>query len=336
MSRVAICIPAFNGAAYLPVLLDSLQRQTFTDFRVFIADDVSSDNTVAVVKPFLADPRFQLVERSQNLGFNRNLIQLIEAGAGAEFFLMPGQDDVYAPAFLKNHINFFESHPAAALVHSRSELIDEAGKTIDRDQWYWSRLQPVTQGAELVESLLTHNFICLPAAMVRRAAFDEISGEFKSETYTFVPDWWLWLLLAARGWEFGFLAAPDCSYRLHSGQLTQTLGNITKTSEMTRVIARIAQLLDGEKFGRDLPAARRAEIRRLANARLFRRGVALALRAGQPAEGLRLINAAWRNAPLSVLGAPVFFGRYALAKCRQEVDCAGLIELFHPFGKRSS
>jgi hypothetical protein len=290
---------------------------------------------VAVIKPFLVDPRFQLVQRSQNLGFNRNLVQLIEAGAGAEFFLMPGQDDTYVPTFLENHVKFLESHPAAGLVHSRAGLIDEAGNKIDCNYWYWGRLQNVTQGAELVESLLTHNFICLPAAMVRRAAFDEISDEFKSEPYTYVPDWWLWLLLAARGWEFGFLAPPDCFYRLHPGQLTQTLGSATKTSEMSRVIARIAQLLDGDKFGHALSPARRAEIRRLANARLFRRGAALVLRRGQPGEGLHLMNTAWQNAPLSVLGAPVFFCRYALAKFRQEADCNGLIELFHPFGKRS-
>ena len=330
MNRITICVPLYNGAPFVAALLRSIQAQTFRDFRVVLADDASTDNTLQVVEPFLADSRFELVKRPANLGFNKNLNQLLQDCRDTDYLALPGQDDVWTPGFLENHISFLDQHPRAGFVHSRSLLMDENGLPIDASPWYWQRLSKQTGGRELVETLLTHNFVCLPATVIRRAAFEEVRREFQGRGFTFVPDWWLWLLLAGRGWACGYLDAPDCHYRLHSGQLTQTLNDAAKTSEMSLVLADFTRLLDGENFGRDIPEARRATLRHLAHACLLRRGLALMLRGTAVRDGWQLVKTAACNDPLCAAAFPFFLARYAVAKLRRHHNASGIIELFHP------
>ena len=51
---ISICIPAYKHVEYLQRLLDSVLRQTYTDYEIVITDD-SPDNSVA-----------ELVERYQS------------------------------------------------------------------------------------------------------------------------------------------------------------------------------------------------------------------------------------------------------------------------------
>ncbi|MEN9558679.1 MAG: hypothetical protein RL141_1048 [Candidatus Parcubacteria bacterium] len=50
MIRLSIIIPTKNEEAHLPALLDSIRRQSFTDYEVIVADNHSSDRTVEIAK----------------------------------------------------------------------------------------------------------------------------------------------------------------------------------------------------------------------------------------------------------------------------------------------
>jgi glycosyltransferase involved in cell wall biosynthesis len=43
MTKVSVVIPVYNAITYLPKTLESVLRQTFTDFEVLIINDGSSD-----------------------------------------------------------------------------------------------------------------------------------------------------------------------------------------------------------------------------------------------------------------------------------------------------
>lgn len=48
--KISIIIPTFNEEHYLPLLLKSIQKQSFKDFEVIVADGHSKDNTVAIAE----------------------------------------------------------------------------------------------------------------------------------------------------------------------------------------------------------------------------------------------------------------------------------------------
>lgn len=50
--KISIIIPTFNEEEYLPKLLESIQKQSFTDYEVIIADGDSQDETVNIAKEY--------------------------------------------------------------------------------------------------------------------------------------------------------------------------------------------------------------------------------------------------------------------------------------------
>ena len=58
MALVDIIVPTYNRAEVLPETLKSVQQQTFSDWRCFIAEDGETPETLAAVAPFLKDSRF--------------------------------------------------------------------------------------------------------------------------------------------------------------------------------------------------------------------------------------------------------------------------------------
>ena len=52
--KVSVCIPTYNYADYLPLAIESVLNQGFTDFELIIRDDCSTDNTAEVVERYLS------------------------------------------------------------------------------------------------------------------------------------------------------------------------------------------------------------------------------------------------------------------------------------------
>jgi len=58
-----ILTTVYNAQDYIEQCLGSIMGQTFTDFKCYITDDISTDNTVKLIKEMIAgDPRFILIE----------------------------------------------------------------------------------------------------------------------------------------------------------------------------------------------------------------------------------------------------------------------------------
>jgi len=69
MPKVDVIIPAYNAAKYLPTAIESVVAQTFEDWRILLVDDGSTDDTAAVVSPYLErlGPKLKYI-RQENKG----------------------------------------------------------------------------------------------------------------------------------------------------------------------------------------------------------------------------------------------------------------------------
>ena len=63
--HVAVVIPAFNIAGFLPTAIQSVLEQTFSDWSLVIVDDGSTDTTAAVGARF-QDKRIRLLRQSNS------------------------------------------------------------------------------------------------------------------------------------------------------------------------------------------------------------------------------------------------------------------------------
>lgn len=88
----------YNGAEFVAEQTESILNQTYKDWRLWVHDDGSTDDTVAIVKQYAAkDKRIQVVEDGvSGLGVARNFIHLLQY-ATAEYTMFCDQDDVWLP-----------------------------------------------------------------------------------------------------------------------------------------------------------------------------------------------------------------------------------------------
>ena len=168
---VSICVPTYNGAAYLPAALDSILAQTFTNFEVLIVDDCSSDDTVKIAERYaLQDARVRISLNASNLGLVGNWNRCVELVAG-EWIKFVFQDDTIAPRCLEKLIAATESgHQIVACARS---FIFEAGTQESlRNYLEWHRV--------LLASLYAKNNT-LNAIQFSRATLDHVGTNLVGE-----------------------------------------------------------------------------------------------------------------------------------------------------------
>ena len=127
---VSVIIPVYNAEKYIGECLDSLTRQTFSDFEVIVVDDCSTDNSREVTKKFCANlgDRLKILTLSKNSGcpsLPRNFA-LTKARGKYVYFL--DSDDLLTETALEELYTVAESFEAD-VVHSEKGLVflDEYG-----------------------------------------------------------------------------------------------------------------------------------------------------------------------------------------------------------------
>lgn len=124
---VDIVIPYYRALDYLRDAVESVRSQTFTDFRLLIIDDSPNDLQAQEYITALNDPRISYIRNEINLGLNKSLHIALEH-CEADWTVFLGQDDCLFPEYLEQMLRVCEQFPTAALVQSRTLVIDNLGQ----------------------------------------------------------------------------------------------------------------------------------------------------------------------------------------------------------------
>ena len=65
---VSIIMPSYNTANYIAASIQSVLDQTYQNWELLLVDDCSTDDTDAVVAPFLSDARIRYLKNDRNSG----------------------------------------------------------------------------------------------------------------------------------------------------------------------------------------------------------------------------------------------------------------------------
>ncbi|MDR0734197.1 MAG: glycosyltransferase family 2 protein [Elusimicrobiota bacterium] len=210
---LSVCIPTYNRAAYLSVLLDSIYVQKRDDVEIVVSDNASTDNTREIVKKY---PGIIYHRSGKNLGFDANVLKVVSLANGKYCWLV-GDDDALANGaidyILKNIKNNYAFYAITA------DLCDGALKPLQRGYKYIKYAKDgeifdlsKTRGALAYLARVKANmglFGYMGAAVFQKNIWDKITGADKVRGLGWVHVYMLWRFKAA----FKYLARPVIKIR---------------------------------------------------------------------------------------------------------------------------
>ncbi len=208
---ISVIMATRNYGHYLPKAIESVQRQTWTDYECLIIDDGSSDATPMVVRPYLSDTRFRYIQTS-NLGQPRAKNLGLEL-SHAPLITYLDADDLWLPSKLERQLRLHRAHPELGLIYTRRSLIDPEGRHLP-----WPG-RPQPRGMVLPEVLLS-NPICFSSVMFRRSVVEHVGGFDPS--WQLAIDYDLWLR-ASRYYPFDYIDEPLVRYRTGHANLSRNV-----------------------------------------------------------------------------------------------------------------
>jgi glycosyltransferase involved in cell wall biosynthesis len=220
---VSICTPTYRGARYLGQTIESVLRQSFTDFEYLILDDHSPDETAAVVARY-ADPRIRYIRHPANLGPEGNWNRCLELAQGKYFKLLP-HDDLLGVDCLRQQVAILEADAgrAIALVFGARSVIDPQGRTLGTRRFAGDRPARIA-GIELARRCVRAgtNLIGEPGnALFRRELVEQV-GRYDA-TYPYLVDLDYWFRILLHGDAY-YDPQPSSSFRLSDESWSVRIG----------------------------------------------------------------------------------------------------------------
>jgi glycosyltransferase involved in cell wall biosynthesis len=111
---ISVFIPLNNRAGGIRTAIDSVLKQSFSDFELIVVDDGSTDGGAAVVEAF-DDPRVRLVRQGVNKGANAARNEGIRQARGRIIAFLDS-DDVFLPNKLQTVAEAFGARPDLGLI----------------------------------------------------------------------------------------------------------------------------------------------------------------------------------------------------------------------------
>lgn len=125
---LSIGMPVYNAGKHLSGALASLLAQNFSDFRLFISDNASTDDTEAICRHYAAlDPRVDYRRNTGNIGAAANFNKVFADSAPSTYFMWAAHDDAWHPDYVGRCIAALEERPQAVLCVSEIEFIGQNG-----------------------------------------------------------------------------------------------------------------------------------------------------------------------------------------------------------------
>jgi teichuronic acid biosynthesis glycosyltransferase TuaG len=213
---VSIIVPMYNARAFVTETIESVRKQTYTNWELILIDDGSTDNTADIVKPYLSDPRVKYYYQ-QNGGIGNARNNAIRHSAGT--YIAPlDADDLWDPEKLSVQMDVI-SETGAVAVFCKVRRIDENGKNLNQDMGigtgFFSGFRSfflMAMGRIIIPNL---------TVLIRKDILNEAGNYRESVDHVdHIEDFDLWARLMLKGHRLYGIDRVMASYRIHTSQLT--------------------------------------------------------------------------------------------------------------------
>jgi glycosyltransferase involved in cell wall biosynthesis len=205
-----VLLPVYNAEVYLSESLESLFRQTYSDFEILAIDDASSDRSPAILADYAKkDRRLRILTQPKNGG----LVEALNLGlrsASGRYVIRQDADDRAHPDRIRKSLEHLERNPNTVLLGTWIHRMDASGRILGTQRF------PVSDPEIRWQFLFRNPFAHSAVAFDREKALS-IGGYATAALHA--EDYDLWTRLASLG-RLANLPEPLCEYRVHGNSVT--------------------------------------------------------------------------------------------------------------------
>lgn len=223
---LSVTVLNYNYAHYLPACLDSILSQTMRDFEVLLINDCSTDDSLDVIKPYLADSRVKLIHHEVNRGYVSSLLEGCARSCGRYLTVISADDYALSPQAFEIATQTMEADQDIVVHYSAWHQVDDDGhiehtrRATDCDR--------VSDGVDELRRLLLDSPVLHSGTIIRRSAYDTVGGYDSRCRYS--VDTNMWLALCSAG-KIAYANRSLYAYRAHSSNLSNTDGAFWRATE---------------------------------------------------------------------------------------------------------
>lgn len=219
---VSVIVLTYNSSATVDETLDSIKNQSYPNIELIVTDDCSKDDTVSVVRNWLAknSDRFvnsELVIATVNTGVSGNLNRGVAKSHGTWVKPIAG-DDMLLPECVSDNIDCYKRNNETQAVFSRAHFFGDPIVCNQYKNFGYGIFD--LKNREKYLFLLKQNCILAPATFISRQYIDSVGGY--NEEIPFIEDWPFWIKMFKGKCNVTFLNKETVKYRMGT---SLSLGN---------------------------------------------------------------------------------------------------------------
>ena len=217
---ISILLATYNGEKYIAGLIESLLSQTIRDFKLYIRDDKSTDETYSIIAGYAEKypEKIFVSQNEENVGGAKNNFMEMMIDHKDDYVMLCDQDDVWLPDKIEKSLNkireieqnIVHEHGSATpvMVHTDLVVVKENLNVISSSYEQMSNKDFEKTSLNFV---VTMNNAAGCTIIYNRALADLIRAE---PEFIVMHDWWVSLIASAFG-RIGAIHIPLVMYRQH-------------------------------------------------------------------------------------------------------------------------
>ena len=144
---ITILLATYNSGLYIKEQIDSILAQTYSDWKLVVRDDLSTDNTIEIIRDYVnryPDKILMLDNRGESKRAYLNFVELLK-NVESEYYMFCDHDDVWLPDKIELSIKRMkevEKPDTPVVVHTDMRVVDQNLNIINESFWKYSRLLP--------------------------------------------------------------------------------------------------------------------------------------------------------------------------------------------------